>query len=191
MSIVSISTQMNRQTGLREQILSLSNSTTATVPAYQILIRGLPQGVQVYNASTVREDGTAVVIILQPMQPFSGQQIVIEYYSATRLPAEINPQITTEVILNPPSMGPGDGPSFNIDRLIPLPAGGMLLEFTSQPGQSYVVEYSSDAIAWRSSALRIRAAGNRVQWIDRGPPQTDSPPSANSSRFYRVRETAP
>jgi len=67
----------------------------------------------------------------------------------------------------------------------------MLLEFTSQPGHFYAVEYSSDGTAWRSSTLRIRAAGNRVQWTDRGPPQTDSPPPADPSRWYRVREITP
>ena len=69
--------------------------------------------------------------------------------------------------------------------------GEMLLEFTSQPGRFYNVEYANPGAAWRRSPLRIRAAGSRVQWIDRGPPQTDSPPSAHLSRTYRVREVAP
>lgn len=190
-AVVNTSTQLNRQTGLRQQTLKLSNPTTATVPAYLILIRGLPPGVVVYNASSVREDGTAVITILQALQPFSELDIIIEYYSANRLPADVSPQITTEVILAPPTYEPGQGPSFEIDRILSLPAGEMLLEFTSQPGRLYAIEYCSNGKAWSSSPLRIRAAGNRVQWIDRGPPQTDSPPSTQPSRFYRVREISP
>lgn len=187
-ALAGTTTQLNRQTGLREQILKLSNPTTATVPAYEILIRGLPPGVQVYNASTVREDGTVVITILRPMLPFSELEVIIEYYSVDRLPVELNPQITTAVILSPPAPLAGDGNSFKIDRMLRLPEGGMLIEFTSQPGQVYEVEYSSDGTQWRSCGQQIRAAGNRVQWIDRGPPFTDSLPSAQASRFYRIRE---
>jgi len=189
--MVASSTNLNRQTGLREQSLTVSNATAATVPAYHILIRGLPAGVQVHNASTVRDDGTAVVTIYQTMPPFSQQQIVIEYYSATRQPVEITPQLSTEVILNPTVPPAGAGPSFEIDRLQRMAGGEMLLEFTSQPGQFYAVEYSADGTVWHRSPLRIRAAGNRVQWIDRGPPQTHTTPATESTRLYRIREITP
>ena len=68
--------------------------------------------------------------------------------------------------------------------------GGLLIEFTAAPGSLYEVQYSDDNADWKVSPTRIRAAGNRVQWIDRGPPRTDSPPTDKTSRFYRVREIA-
>lgn len=180
--------QLNRQTGLREQVLTLGNATTATVPAYRILVRGLPPGVRVHNASAVREDGTAEILILRTLQPFSQQQVILEFYSASRQPAEFTPEIAVEVELNPPALAPGEGPAFDIDRLLRLPSGDMLLEFPTEPGQRYSVEYAGAAGTWQRSAIAVRAAGNRVQWIDRGPPQTDSHPSTAGSRFYRIRK---
>lgn len=187
-ALSSSSAPLNRQTGLREQTLTLRNDTTATVPAYRILVRGLPEGLRVHNASAVHGDGTAEILILQTLQPFSQQQVILEFYAASRQPAEFTPGITVEVILDPPAMAPGAGQAFDIDRLLRLPSGDMLLEFASEPGQRYSVEYAGAAGVWQRSALVVRAAGNRVQWIDRGPPQTDSHPASVGSRFYRIRK---
>ena len=65
---------------------------------------------------------------------------------------------------------------------------GVLIEFLTVPGRSYEIQYSSDNVTWKVSPTRLQAGGNRVQWIDRGPPQTDSFPLEKGSRFYRVRE---
>jgi PhoPQ-activated pathogenicity-related protein len=66
--------------------------------------------------------------------------------------------------------------------------GSVLLEFSSSADRSYYVQYSSDLSGtnWKTVQPAIRGDGNRVQWIDSGPPQTASPPSAEQMRFYRV-----
>ena len=178
---------LNRQTALREQTIRIANDTTATVPAYNLIIRGLPAGVEVNNASEQRADGSWVVYVRQAMNPHSTQEILLEYYSANRQPVEITPQLSTEVVLDPPNLAvPGAAAAFRIDVVKPLPGGGVLLEFPTTPGRRYQVQYSGDDENWQASLPTIRAAGNRTQWLDRGLPRTDSHPSAHPSRFYRV-----
>ena len=88
----------------------------------------------------------------------------------------------THVFLAPAGSG-----GLSIDRLMVV-SGGILLEFTAIPGHLYVVQYSDDNLLWMDSQVRIRAAGNRVQWIDQGAPRTGSSPFSTSHRFYRVKE---
>jgi hypothetical protein len=188
-SVMSTTTTLNRQTGLREQTIHITNDTTATVPAYNLIIRGLPAGVEVNNASETRADGSVVVYIRQGMQPHSTQDIVIEYYSPNRAPAEISPQLSTEVVLTPPHLTvPPGGASLTIDNITRLPGGEMMIEFTSVPGQHYQIQYSTDGQTWQASLPQIRAAANRTQWIDRGLPRTESHPNTAGSRLYRVLE---
>ncbi len=185
-----VTTILNRQSGLREQTIRIANDTTATVPAYNLIIRGLPEGVEVNNASGRRADGSWVVYVRQAMNPRSSQDIILEYFSPNRAPVEIAPQVTTEVILNPPDLSaPGDG--FVIDRVLQLEGGAVLIEFPTTPGRQYQVQYSHDGTTWQASLPAIRAAANRTQWLDRGLPRTDSHPSSHASRFYRVAELAP
>jgi subtilisin-like proprotein convertase family protein len=190
-SAVSTTTALNRQTGLREQTIHIANDTTATVPAYNLIIRGLPDGVEVNNASERREDGSWVVYVRQAMNPRSTQGILLEYFSANRGPADIAPQLSTEVILDPPDLSVPGAPDFIIDRVLQLAGGAVLIEFPTTPGLQYQVQYSHDRTNWQASLPTIRAAANRTQWTDRGLPRTDSHPSAHASRFYRVAELAP
>jgi hypothetical protein len=186
--VLTITTILNRQTGLLQQTIHIANDTTATVPAYNLIIRGLPAGVEVNNASETRADGSVVVYIRQGMLPHSSQDIVLEYYSASRAPVEINPQLSTEVVLNPPDLTVPEGQEgLAIDKVTALAGGEMLIEFTSEPGKSYQVQYSADGLIWQESLPAIRAASNRTQWIDRGLPRTGRHPSLDTSRLYRVR----
>lgn len=191
-AIASPETALNRQTGLREQTIRVANDTTATVPAYRMLIRGLPDGVTVANATEVRADGTMVVLVRQPLAPFSSFDLVLEYASANRQPVAMNPLVSAEVVPGPPDDSAGAGAAaFAIERVAWLPeSGGLLLEFGSVAGRRYAVEYSDDGVAWKASPVAVPGAGSRTQWIDRGPPRTASLPGASTIRFYRVRALA-
>jgi uncharacterized delta-60 repeat protein len=189
--VVNLLTVLNRQTGLREQTIRILNRTTATVPAYRLLVRGLPAGTTVATATDVWADGTVALLVREPMLPMSEKLLVLEYASATRQPAVVVPELEVEVVLVPPdnSVQGGLG-EVEVERILPLGEGGMLLEFPSTPGSFYVFQYSSDSAGWKESPVLIRAAGNRTQWIDRGPPLTELPPDAVGARMYRVREVS-
>jgi hypothetical protein len=181
-------TTQNRQTGFREQTVTVANDTTATVPAFELRVRGLPEGVRLANATSQLADGTAVMLVRRPLTPFSSLEVVLEFASADRRPLVAPTSLSTEVILLPPDDGAvGNGDASAVERVEKRPDGSLLLEFRSEPGRRYVMEYSDDGVAWKTSPVELTAAGDRTQWIDRGPPRTASPPAASASRFYRVR----
>jgi hypothetical protein len=66
-------------------------------------------------------------------------------------------------------------------------ASEVTVEFTGAiPGRVYAIQYSSDLETWLTASPTISAVTNSVQWIDAGPPQTDSSPAQQSARYYRV-----
>jgi uncharacterized delta-60 repeat protein len=190
--VVNLLTVLNRQTGLREQTIRVINRTTATVPAYRLLVRGLPASTTVATAATeVWADGTVALLVQESMPPMSEKSLVLEYASATRQPVAVEPELEVEVVLVPPdNSAQGGRGEVEVERIFPLGDGGMLLEFPSTPGSFYVFQYSSDSAGWKESPVLIRAGGNRTQWIDRGPPLTELPPGAVGARMYRVREVS-
>ena len=84
-----------------------------------------------------------------------------------------------------PKIGAYAAPTFQRD-------GNKLIEFPTEAGKWYRVRYSQDMVNWYDSPVPLQAGANRMQWIDSGPPFTQSPPSSVPSRFYIVNEiTAP
>jgi hypothetical protein len=72
------------------------------------------------------------------------------------------------------------------------PNGAILIEFPTEVGRRYYVQYAptteglvGPAGQRKTAEPAILGTGSRVQWVDYGPPKTDSPPGA-SNRFYRV-----
>lgn len=67
--------------------------------------------------------------------------------------------------------------------------GTFLVEFPSQLGVTYYVQYAATPADLATNAQTvlppINGTGAHIQWIDDGPPKTDSPPT-NGSRFYQV-----
>ena len=187
-SLTSSPMTLNRQTGLWEQRITVRNTAQRAIGGFELRVAGLPAEVNLYNASG-SEGSTAIAGYYRPILPDASVTLVLEYYSRTRT-ANFVPQLTALPALprEPAIAMPG---ALSVSVIRRLDSGGTLIEFSSEPGRTYVVQYSDDAHSWFSIATRIRAAGTRVQWIDRGPPSTDQPPPATGSRFYRVQQTAP
>ena len=173
--------KLNPQTGLFEQTVHLTNTNPNTVTAVRLLIEGLPEDVRVYNASGTNSG--IPYVQYNSTVPIGGTiDFLIEYYRASRAPI---PQPTFEVQATTPVTPTADGTIIAIDRHVQLVGGRFLIEFTSIPGRSYAVQYSSDLDTWKTATPTISAPGNRVQWYDDGPPKTESLPTSGS-RFYRV-----
>jgi hypothetical protein len=100
------------------------------------------------------------------------------------------PQLEVRVVDSVPRDIP-EGDRFTITRAVPLAEGAVLVEFAAQPGARYRIEYSPDMSAWTPVPSQVTAGGTKVQWIDRGPPETGTPPSTARERFYRVVRTSP
>jgi copper(I)-binding protein len=174
---------LNPQTGLFEQTVHLTNSSTNTFVAVRLLIRGLPNDVQVYNASG-STNGTPFVQYNLPLAPAASVDLLIEYYRANRNP-NFQPifevQATTALSVTPT----GTVIKINPQRP-PMQEGRFFIEFSAIPGRRYAVQYSSDMTSWKTADPIITAPANRVQWYDDGPPKTESKPTTIGSRFYRV-----
>jgi hypothetical protein len=63
-----------------------------------------------------------------------------------------------------------------------------LVEFNTISNRLYYVQYAPIAAAtnWSTALPPLTGTGQRVQWIDNGPPKTDSVPGGTSNRFYRI-----
>ncbi|BCX46949.1 integrin alphabeta-propellor repeat protein [Haloferula helveola] len=176
---------LNRQTGLYEHTITVTNPALREIAGFDLTITGLPVGVEVHNASGEAE-GAWSVQHRQPLAPGASITLILEYYAPVR-GTVLEPQVAASIVTLPEQDPAAEVPGLAVDRC-ELVDDGLLIEFISVPGALYEIQYSDDFTLWKTSPTRIRAAGNRVQWIDRGPPRTDSSPGDKSSRFYRVRE---
>jgi hypothetical protein len=67
-----------------------------------------------------------------------------------------------------------------------LADGSFRLQFNTDLNRSYQIQYSDSMSAWKTANSTIIGTGQLMQWVDDGPPKTDSHPSSQSSRVYRV-----
>lgn len=179
---------LNRQTGLLEQTFTFTNRGQRAIGGFDLAITGLPDGVTLNNASdTIAGGGT--IALRRPLGIGESITITVEYFAAVRR-TPFTPQTALTLTLPEPPPAP-TGEGFAIERCVKMEDGAFLIEFPSVPGDRYEIQYSDNAVDWLASPTTIRAAGNRVQWIDRGPPRTHAVPPSEGSRFYRVKELPP
>ncbi|HSP43913.1 MAG TPA: PQQ-binding-like beta-propeller repeat protein [Luteolibacter sp.] len=177
---------LNRQTGLYEHAITVTNTGAREVAGFDLRITGLPDGVTVNNASG-RDGGDWIIHHRQPLAAGDSVNLLIEYYTPVR-GTVIDPQVSVELITVPETHPDAPEGGLAVERCVRMEDGTVMIEFASTPGALYEIHYSADAQTWKLSPVRVRAAGNRVQWIDSGPPRTETPPSGEPCRFYRVRE---
>ncbi len=185
---------LNRQTGLFEQSMRVRNAGSTTVNGSRVYVLGLPSTNTLYNrngAGTPSGSSNVAPYVEYdlPLAPGSNVVFLLEYY-LPNLKAITNQSLVAEQVVpaqptDPPpgaqsvALQTGRGP-------LQLANGRFLIEWPAIVGRSYMVQYSSDMTNWKTAVKSIVAAGTAVQWMDDGPPKTDTPPSQAGSRFYRV-----
>jgi hypothetical protein len=184
---------LNRQTSLFEQWIRLRNDGETTVEAARVYVMGLPATNSLYNAHgwgtpADETNATPFVVHNESLPPGSNVLFLLEFYLPDRVavtnhtllaeedPAPLPPFLPTGA--QPVPLQPGREPL--------LASGRFLVEWASIPGRIYAVQYSSDLEIWRTVSPFILAPNTSVQWLDDGPPKTESKPAAAGSRFYRV-----
>jgi hypothetical protein len=175
---------LNRQTGLFEQRITVTNLSPRDIGALRVTLSGLPTGIIVHNASGTTIDGNALLTYNRTLAAGASVTLIVEYFSPARR-STLAPQVSVDVSLRQ-QLTPNNGPTFAIDRILRLPDASVLVEFTSEPNQRYIIQYSDDMATWTDISIPIRAGGTKVQWLDRGPPNTGTHPSQSLSRAYRV-----
>ncbi len=172
--------RLNPQTGLYEQRIRLTNHAGRGLGACTLQIAGLAAGTEVYNRSSQVPTGDAVVFLTPRLADGESVEVVIEYMSSTRT----RPVGMTFVaaVTGLSGLAKKKDDRFAIDRTARLADGSFLLEFPSSPGSDYRIEFSAEGgLGWDFHPTRLHAAGERLQWIDR------PPPNGGTSLLYRVR----
>jgi len=176
---------LDLQTGLFEQTVRVTNPTYSVFDAVRVYIYGINSPSTVYNASGVT-NGIPYVQSSAGVQPGSYVDFTIEYYVPV---GGVTPNPTLVAALVPPPTGGGPavfGAGQHITRGIRLANGNFMVEFVTLTNRIYYIEYSADSRTWTPAQPAVTGNGTSIQWIDNGQPKTDSAPSTQSSRFYRV-----
>lgn len=180
---ISSTQQYNPQTGLMEQLITLSNTGATEVASARVIVQGLTN--RLFNAVGTN-DGNPFVVYATNLAVGASVDLLLEYFVPPRV-AVPDPTLRAVGI---PAFDPlvPSGTPVHISRLLILPTGRVLLEFPSVTNRNYAVLYSCDVTFSNTLAALppITAPADRVQWIDYGPPKTISHPTNTPSRFYRV-----
>ena len=178
----------NPQTGLFQQYVTVTNSGGTTVAGMRLTVLGLPVNVFLQNA-TGTNAGRPFVQYNVPLDPGSNVVFFLEFLSVAR--TNFTDSFLVEAVLPAPAPST-NGTVITITRIFTETYSGVgqphtVVEFTSIPGRRYIIIYSDDTmVTWKVATPTVTANANSYQWIDDGPPKTESAPSSVPSRFYRV-----
>ena len=177
----------NPQTSLYEQKVSVQNNTPFDFTALRITATNLPAGVVLRNAS-ITNGGFAYIEYNLTVRSGSNVTLTLEYYNANRA-GGVTPGLKLELLNSTRVVAPPANPVMTaVTGLRGYAPDGRIrfyIEFPTVAGLTYYVQYK-DAVGdpWKTSPVVIPGTGNRLNWLDDGAPNTDSPPTA--SRFYRI-----
>jgi probable HAF family extracellular repeat protein len=180
--------RLNRQTGLFEQIIEVTNVGDGPLAGVQLIVRNLPENARLHNGFS-RGDGVAFVGFDFQLAPGSRTQFTLEFYLPDRQPL-VDLDWVADTWFRVETV-PAPGLVLEIDRQLPLADGRFLVEFMTRSDRVYRVQYSGDLLEWITAEPSVAGTGSRIQWIDSGPPKTDSHPADGATRFYRVLELDP
>jgi len=72
-------------------------------------------------------------------------------------------------------------------NVLRTPDNRNLLQFATQMGRTYYVQYSDDGGAnWTTVLSPVIGTGNNYAWLDNGPPKTITDSRLAPNRLYRV-----
>ncbi len=170
------------------QKVSLRNNSGADALGVRVLFSDLAPGITIENQTGASEDGRPVLEVSTAFADGEALSFNIVYLATTVSPEVQPPTLAFEYILKdfvPPL--PGEG--VEVTRIQPIGDGTdrIVIEFETQPGALYAVEYMNDFPDgdWVEVPLRLRAGANKTQWIDSGPPVTQP---SSGMRVYRVKQ---
>lgn len=180
---------LNRQSGLTEQIIRLTNIGTTDVPAARLVLTDLPSNKRLFNAVGTN-NSNPFVYYSAPIAAGAQTTLLLEYEPRGDF-AFTNSQLHAFPVPLPdwtPPKASRFTNSLNIRRILRLANGNWMIEFPSIEGAAYSIVYSSDA-SFSDAKIAppsIVAPANVMQWIDYGPPATVTASSNAPARFYRV-----
>ncbi len=187
--------ELSFQSGLFVSKVRITNNTGSIIPVQRLFVFGLPADVSVRNASGTDSfgtlpAGTPYLLSNQDLAPGASVEFTVEFFRLNRDP-KFSPQYAVELLTDDGVTPDAAAKGMTVDRMEMLANEDFLLEFGSQPGAEYAIEYSSGLNSWKRVRPTITATATRTQWIDNGPPKTESHPSDAPQRFYRFVDLTP
>jgi uncharacterized repeat protein (TIGR01451 family) len=184
----------NPQTGLFEQTVIVTNTSSSTVAALRLLVgdfastNGAPRtNVWLWNAGGTNFDGRRYVQYNSALNPGQTVALKLEFYNPSRVAFtnSYEVQATLPTASTNVTGGVVIDRAFSDLRIVGEPR--FVIEWASIIGRNYTVIYSDDnMVTWQPATPSVTATSTRTQWYDDGPPKTDSKPLSSGSRFYRV-----
>jgi probable HAF family extracellular repeat protein len=171
----------NPQTGLFQQSIRLQNPGTNAIHALRLYLGNIPPTTQLVTVSG-EENGRRFVQLNSGLAAGATQTVLLEFsgeyggFTAADLSAEIA------------HIGESNSSGGEVTELLGerISSGSFLFRFSTLSNRIYRVQYSSDMRDWKNSEPPIIGTGGQVQWIDFGPPRTESRPVESGSRYYRL-----
>ncbi len=196
--------RLNRQSGLFLQALQISNPgglplTNALLTISQLPVDSLNQQITVYNS--LSPQGSNTLVRLGQLDPGVTKTFTLEYFVSDHTFWTTNnslPLLTTSYSLLPTNRIPAGVPITLLNKIRSVDYThaaftGIAIDFATLTNRSYYIEYSEQPNFNQTNQVRlvrppVAGTGSHLQWIDNGPPKTESPPNESTVRFYRVLE---
>ncbi|MFO1487834.1 MAG: hypothetical protein U1F65_05090 [Verrucomicrobiota bacterium] len=188
----------NRQNGLIEQKILLTNHGTTNLDAVRIVIAGLTNVPvagftnSLFNAWGTN-NGQPYVVYASTLAAGDSVELLLQFSVRNRskfpfASSQLNAFAVAKPDLTPPA-AVTSSTSVNFTNIALASPGNLLLQFKSTAGRVYTIVYA-DNLSFSNAVIAVpslAAPANYVQWIDYGPPGTLSPPGGGA-RYYRVFE---
>ena len=177
---------LNLQSGLFEHRILIANPAAATMTNLNILV---PQpgfdsrtnAIRLYNGQFTD------TVLVTNLVPGESRVLTMEFYVSDHVTVPNPGYFVGPFIFAGPSLPPTVIKTLAVDVTRYL-TNSTIVEFSTQLGRQYFIQYANTTeglVTGKVVFPAVIGTGSRVQWIDNGPPKTDSPPT-NQTRFYRI-----
>ena len=185
LSIVS-GIRFNPRTGLYEETVRVSNPTQSSSDAVRVYVNGLTAAQHLHNASGVT-NGVPFAQSMLAVAAGSFLDMTLEYHVTDSSVPNPTPLIAELVMPSDGGSTASPGDPQHINRILKLANNNIMIEFASLSNRVYEIQYSRDLqTPWNRAQPTLVGNGTWIQWVDNGPPKTESAPAQDPSRVYRV-----
>ena len=174
---------LNRRTGLYELKIDVTNIGERAIGGAVISVDNLGNSLQVWPPS----DAGNAFVFNNPVPGGETISLALEFFAPLRSELSAELQLSVSHIL-PLPVSNTDGSSLDVTIARLGADESTLLEVVTTPGKLYQFQYRDGESDWLPAGAPVSASANRLQWIDNGPPKTESHPSESTMRLYRVIE---
>jgi uncharacterized repeat protein (TIGR01451 family) len=185
--------KLNFQNGLMEQLVTVTNTSTITIPSVRLVVTNLQSPNRLFNVAGTN-NSNPFLMILGPLGPTNSMQVLVQFVAPSRVPITVNyfalegPSLT---FLPTPS-----GTVVPISKFTTLlttydPArpgvryASVYIEFPTTAGKTYSLVYVTtvDGTNWVAAQPPFVANSTHGQFTDTAPQV-----SGEGDRFYHVIE---